>query len=80
MSAILASKADELEAKRDAAIAALPALEAERDAAEAGWVDGGVVRMWCARDAVERQQRSIDRLMREAAMYRRLSDIRNFAR
>jgi hypothetical protein len=63
-------------AKRDAAIAALPALIAERDAAEAAWCErGGSVRMWCARDAVERQHRHIGRMKREAATHALLLDL-----
>jgi hypothetical protein len=63
-------------AKRDAAIAALPVLIAERDAAEAAWCErGGSVRMWCARDAVERQHRHIGRMKREAATHALMLDL-----
>jgi len=52
---------------RDEAIAALPALIAQRDAAEAAWAErGGAVRMWNAREAVDRQHRHIDGMTREA--------------
>jgi hypothetical protein len=54
----------------------LPALIAERDAAEAVWVErGGAVRMWCARDAVARQRRHIDRMRKEYETHRLLADL-----
>lgn len=77
----LAEQAADYAAKRDAAIAALPALLAERDAAEAAWCDkGGAVRMWVARAAVDRHHRHIDAMRREAESHRRLADLAAFRR
>ena len=54
----------------------LPALIAERDAAEAAWVErGGAVRMWCAREAVARQHRHVDRMRKEYETHRLLADL-----
>lgn len=61
--------------------AALPGLIAEREAAEAAWVErGGAVRMWNAREAVTRQHRHIDRMTREAKTHRLLADLAAFKR
>jgi hypothetical protein len=62
--------------KHRKAIADLPALIAERDAAEAAWCEkGGSVRMWLARDAVTAQYRFIDKMKREADTHALLLDL-----
>lgn len=77
----LAQQADDYAANREAAIAALPGLIAEREAAEAAWAErGGAVRMWNAREAVTRQHRHIDRMTREAKTHRLLADLAAFKR
>jgi hypothetical protein len=72
----LAQQAAHYAQAREAAVAALPALIAEREAAEADWAKaGGSVRMWCARDAVDRQHRHIARMTREANTHALLLDL-----
>lgn len=77
----LAEKAAYYAQTRDMAIAALPALIAEREAAEAAWAErGGAVQMWNAREAVARQHRHIDRMTREAKTHALLVGLSSYKR
>ena len=71
-----AEQAAAYEAALAKAQAALPALIAEREAAEAAWAErGGAVRMWCAREAVTSHEKLLARLRREVETHRLLADI-----
>lgn len=77
----LAQQAAHYAQAREAAIAALPALIAEREAAAAAWAErGGAVRMWNAREAVARQHRHIDRMTREAKTHALLVELSSYKR
>ena len=58
------------------AVADLPGLIAEREAAEAAWAErGGAVRMWNAREAVTRQHRHIAEMLKQYETHRLLADV-----